>query len=433
MISTYSSPPLDLDALSLPTWKARLLYWASQYPYVTFLDNCQSDIDRYGRFECLLGVARADAQTLTTWDALRQSTDRWKLGALPYDLKNVMEPKLHTQYEAEVVFPEVAFFIPDLIIGVERDSLEVKVLHQSREEEIVWAQMEAQGEAMQQQAQSLIQPSLSFESLTDRSQYLNQIRQLQQHIVEGDCYEVNLTQAFVAEGQLVDPVGSFLNLKALSPVPFAAFVKWKGRYILSASPERFLQLKDDRLLSQPIKGTAPRSKNPKEDQAHKAYLKSSIKEQAENVMIVDLTRNDLHRSCETGSVHVPHLFEIQHFPQVFQMVSTVVGQKKAIVSTFEALEHTFPPGSMTGAPKFRTMEIIDQIEPTARGVYAGSIGYFDPKGDFDLNVVIRSLVYDANQGQLAYHVGGAITYDSDPEAEYEETLVKARALKAVFG
>ncbi|MEL6133023.1 MAG: anthranilate synthase component I family protein, partial [Bacteroidota bacterium] len=349
------------------------------------------------------------------------------------ELKNVMEPKLHTRHDPRVNFPEVGLFVPEIVIGIERNGQVAEVLHSKEGMEISWETILKIGKSIEGQCGLKSQEVLQFAALTTQTQYLEQVKQLQQHIIEGDCYEVNLAQAFVAEGQLVDPVGSFLKLTALSPVPFASFMRWENLYALCASPERFLQLKEDRLISQPIKGTAPRSHDATIDASYKTHLQSSIKEQAENVMIVDLTRNDLHRSCETGSVQVPYLFEIQAFPQVFQMVSTVEGKKRPDISPYRVLENTFPPGSMTGAPKFRTMEIIDAIEPTARGGYAGSMGYLNPEGGFDFNVIIRTLMYHAERQQLTYHVGGAITYDSDPEAEYEETLVKAKALKAVFG
>jgi len=221
-------------------------------------------------------------------------------------------------------------------------------------------------------------------------------------------------------------------LTGVSPVPFASYLRWQDCYLICASPERFLQLRGDQLCSQPIKGTAPRGMTSAADAAHRAYLAHSEKEQAENVMIVDLTRNDLHRSCRTGTVTVPQLFEIQVFPQVFQLVSTVVGQKRPELSVPQVLANTFPPGSMTGAPKVMTLGMIDRYEPLGRGLYAGSVGYFAPGGDFDFNVVIRSLIYDAREQLLSYHVGGAITYDSDPQREYEETLIKARAIRKLF-
>lgn len=201
---------------------------------------------------------------------------------------------------------------------------------------------------------------------------------------------------------------------------------------MCASPERFLQWRGGILTSQPIKGTSKRGTSPEEDAQSRHYLQHSLKERAENVMIADLTRNDLQRSCNTGSVRVPHLFEVQTFPTVHQLVTTVQGDTREGITWQEIFRQTFPPGSMTGAPKVATLRAIDAYERSARGSYAGCAGYIQPNGDFDFNVIIRSLRYDALRQRLSYHVGGAITADSDPAAEYAETLLKAEAIKRVF-
>jgi para-aminobenzoate synthetase component 1 len=194
-----------------------------------------------------------------------------------------------------------------------------------------------------------------------------------------------------------------------------------------------LALRGHTLVTQPIKGTRKRGITSEEDAALKQELFESEKERAENVMIVDLARNDLYRSSEVNSVEVPHLFEVKSFPQVHHLVSTITGRKRPDLTAWEVIGHAFPPGSMTGAPKVSACDWIDHYERSRRGIYAGSIGYFSPTGDFDLNVVIRTLIYQADSQVLSYHVGGAITYDSDPEAEYEETLVKAKAIAQLLG
>lgn len=415
--------PSDLTAA-----RRRLLYWLSQFPYAAWLDSCQSDIDRYGRYQWLAGVATAQAPRLTKWQDLPQAEGRWWLGALPYELKNRLEPRLHSRHAPPVAWPELAFFAPELLIEWPRGADYLR-LHADTPDWLDQAEAVLQGPTP---APLPVGPPPAFHSSFDQAGYLRLIERLQDHIREGDFYEINLAQAYQARHVLPQPADTFLDLLGISPVPFGAFLRFGSRYLLCASPERFLQLHDGQLCSQPIKGTAPRGATPEEDAAHRAYLSHSDKEQAENVMIVDLTRNDLHRSCETGSVSVPHLFEIQAFPQVFQLVSSVVGRKRADLPWHQALAHTFPPGSMTGAPKVMTLEMIDRYEPVARGLYAGSAGYLTPTGEFDFNVVIRSLLYDAAQAQLSYHVGGAITYDSDPAREYEETLVKARAIRRLF-
>lgn len=344
------------------------------------------------------------------------------MGILPYGLKDQFEKHIYTSKEAAIDFPSLPLFEPEILIGISRGDKEVKVL---------------QGEVVEEAFEALPPPPpkqiFEFEPNFSRRTYIETVQELRRHIKEGDTYEINLAQAFTAHGHLPQPQHWFHRLTQLSPVPFAAFFRWEDQYLLCASPERFLQLKDKKLRSQPIKGTAARHSDPEKDQAFYDYLRHSHKEQAENVMIVDLTRHDLYKSCIPHSVEVPYLFEIQAFPQVYQMVSTIEGQVDPKLHWQQVLAQTFPPGSMTGAPKVKSMELIDRYEPLSRGVYAGSVGYVQPNGDFDWNVIIRSLLYDDAREKLSYHVGGAITYDSDPEQEYEETLLKASALRRVFG
>ena len=271
-----------------------------------------------------------------------------------------------------------------------------------------------------------------FEANFSKENYIETIEKLQAHIKEGDCYEINLAQRFWAKAHSFSPAAVYAQLRKHSQVPFATFIKWEEKHLLCASPERFLKLNKNNIVSQPIKGTAARGKNTQEDMQYKAYLQNSLKEQAENVMIVDLTRNDLYRSTEINSVKVPYLFEIQSFSTVHQLVSTIVGKKRADITWANVIAHTFPPGSMTGAPKVRTAQLIDKYETVARGIYAGSAGYISPENNFDFNVIIRSIVYDKQQALLSYHVGGAITYDSVPEEEYAETLLKAAAIRQVL-
>jgi para-aminobenzoate synthetase component 1 len=215
-------------------------------------------------------------------------------------------------------------------------------------------------------------------------------------------------------------------LRRINPAPFASYLGFDQLQVVGASPERFLRLRGDEVETRPIKGTRPRGKTPEEDQALASELKTSIKDRAENIMIVDLERNDLGRVCRFGSVKVTELGILEVFPTVFHLTSTVVGRLEDGKSGIDLLGATFPGGSITGAPKVRAMEIIDELEPTRRGVYTGAIGYLGFNGDLDLNIVIRTFVV---RGKKAYfQAGGAVVYDSDPEAEYQETLDKGRAL-----
>ncbi len=389
------------------------------------LDNCQSEADQYGQYELLVGVAGLGGKRYDTWASLQQADPHWLMGVFPYELKNQFEPRLHSRNRPIISFPEVAWFEPETLLMIPRGE---SILYEVRPAGIQPFELPALPATFQQD----ISPPPVFTGNFTRAAYLNTIRELQAHIRDGDFYEINLSQSFTADYTLSNPGDLYMRLTAVSPMPFAGMFKWQDQYLLCASPERFLQLKGDRILSQPIKGTTATATDPKEDQQRVFTLFHSEKERAENVMIVDLTRNDLYRSSQINSVQVDHLFEVQSFAGLHHLVSTVSGKRRPDLKWQEILGNTFPAGSMTGAPKISTMEHIDHYEKAGRGIYAGSLGYLDPSGNLDLNVIIRSMIYDQQQHLLTYQVGGAITYDSIPEAEYEETLVKAAAIRKLF-
>ncbi len=261
-----------------------------------------------------------------------------------------------------------------------------------------------------------------------KDEYCAAVQQCRDHIFAGDVFEVCLTQQM--EMDLPgDPWELFGILRDINPAPFASWLQFPGFQVASASPEKFLSLDSDRIAeSRPIKGTRPRGANAEEDVRLRADLAGSAKDRAENVMIVDLVRNDLGRVAEIGSVTVPELQVIEQYATVFQMVSTVRARLRTDRDCFDLVRACFPGGSMTGAPKIEAMKIIDAIEPVKRGVYSGAIGYFDFDGTMDLSIVIRSIV--CKDGRATFGVGGAVVADSDPAAEYQETLDKARALIA---
>jgi para-aminobenzoate synthetase component 1 len=264
------------------------------------------------------------------------------------------------------------------------------------------------------------------------SEYKEEVFKIKQHIQRGNIYEATFCQDFYAENCKLNPVDAFKELNKVSPSPFATFFKFRHNYIIGATPERFLSKRGDKLISQPIKGTIRRSHDPKEDEVLVDALKQDPKEQSENVMIVDLVRNDLTRCAVPGTVYVEELFGIYSFEQVHQMISTVVCTADPNLDNPSIIQAVFPMGSMTGAPKISAMEIIEEHERTKRGVYSGAIGYFAPGGDFDFNVVIRTLLYNSENQYLSFHVGSAITFESDAEKEYEECLLKAKAIKQIL-
>ena len=360
-----------------------------------------------GKVQPLTGnIGHSTPQTVTAdpWHQLsefRRKHPGYCCGYLGYDLKNIRENLNSANHDAAG--------LPDLWIG-----------WPSR----VYILQDSGGETDGKIPDYTI---TGLKSTLTREVYIAGIRQAKTHIHEGDFYEINLSHQLRADFE-GDPLGLYLNMRRRGPVPFAAYLQLDGLAACCASPELYLQKRGERLISDPIKGTRPRGDTPEQDEQICMELQSNLKERAENLMIVDLVRNDFSRVCEAGSVRVSKLFEIQKFATVFQMVSRVEGMLKPSVPPEEALAACFPMGSMTGAPKIRAMELIEQIETYRRGLYSGAIGFFTPEGDFTFNVVIRTAII--RDDKLLYATGGAITADSDPESEWEETWIKARALGA---
>ncbi|HCY89739.1 MAG TPA: aminodeoxychorismate synthase component I [Chitinophagaceae bacterium] len=291
---------------------------------------------------------------------------------------------------------------------------------------------EIMGEGIAEAIQGITVPDIRSD--LDRDAYISIIESLKKHIRRGDCYEINFCREFYANDITLDLVGLYRRLTALSPNPFSAFYRVHNRYCLCASPERFIRKSGTELISQPIKGTSRRHLQDAEaDAAAREYLHQSPKEKSENVMVVDLVRNDMSRVCTEGSVSVRELFGIYAFPQVYQMISTIEGRVGETTHWTDIISACFPMGSMTGAPKRRVMELIDQYEPVPRGLFSGSIGYVSPESDFDFNVVIRSLFYDQDARILSFSAGSGITAYCDAEREFEECEWKAAAIRQMLG
>jgi para-aminobenzoate synthetase component 1 len=269
-------------------------------------------------------------------------------------------------------------------------------------------------------------------SRISRNEYIEKVEHVLAHIHRGDIYEMNFCQEFYSENHKFDPETCFRNLNDIARAPFTCFLKHEHLYAIGSSPERFLKKQGSQLLSQPIKGTARRDPDPNVDEDLKHRLKANPKEISENVMIVDLVRNDLSKIAEKGSVKVDELCEIYSYKQVHQMISTVSALLREEVGLSEILQATFPMGSMTGAPKVSAMQIIEDLETSKRGLYSGCIGYITPELDFDFNVVIRSILHNTRSKYTSMIVGSAITQAAKPEAEYDECLVKAKALFEVL-
>ena len=407
-------------------FERQALQWAQQFDEVCFFQS-NGYRDEYGRVDRLLAVEAVESFSaeqgvaFATLEKFRAKyPNSWMPGFFSYDLKNEIEA-LTTSFSDRLAFPDAYFFIPRILIHFRGQEVEIEA---PQPDGIYQAIL-----AFQPMKDDVETPrNMIFQKRMSKEAYLEAFQKLQQHIRLGDIYEVNLCQEFYTENVQLSPLGVYQALNRISPTPFSCFFKIRDKYILSASPERFLAKRGDNLISQPIKGTAARGSSAEEDRAIAERLKNNPKEIAENVMIVDLVRNDLTRSAQAGTVRADRQLEVQTFKQVHQLVSTITCQKQLTISDAMAIRHTFPPGSMTGAPKISAMRLCDRYENSKRGIYAGAVGYFDPSGDFDFNVVIRSLLYQQTPSYLSFHTGGAITIDAEPEKEYEECLLKASAI-----
>ena len=411
--------------------KEKVLNWVQQFSTFSFLDNHQYQIEPH-TLECLLaaGIKRQlKVSPGTALDELQQFIDEknsWLFGHLAYDLKNEIE-KLTTANPGYIGFPDLYFFEPEVIIRLTANEMIIEAGNPAA----VYAAVSAPASGSTQQP--ALSAAINIQSRFSQQQYTAVINKLKQHILRGDCYEINFCQDFFAENAGINPVEVYKKLSVLSPNPFSALYRIDNSWLLCASPERFLKKQGNKLLSQPIKGTSKRILNDgAEDDKSKDELKHSAKDRSENVMVVDLVRNDLAKICEEGTVKVDELYGIYSFPQVHQMISTVSGELKKNTSFTEIIKATFPMGSMTGAPKMRVMELIEEYEQTKRGIFSGAVGYISPDGDFDFNVVIRSIMYNAESEHLSFLAGSAITFSSDPQKEWEECLIKAEAMKKVL-
>ena len=401
-----------------------MLNWVQQFNIFCLLDS-QAYSSPDGQAEWLLAVGAADqiqgdATKLLQLDAFLEGKE-WVFGHLSYDLFEV-QSNTNSRYNGSLQFPPFFFFQPEVLFSL--DGVEL-VIHAEYPDAIYKAVLEIEDTLPSSPPKLVISQHLTKEA------YVERIEALLAHIQGGDCYEINFCQEFFSEGAEISPVAVYQHLVQVSPTPFSAFYKLNDDYLLCASPERFLQKKGDTIIAQPMKGTAKRGATLEEDARAIKHLRTSAKEQAENVMIVDLMRNDLSKICEDGTVKVRELFGIYSFPQVHQMVSTIEGKLRRDIFFSAILEATFPMGSMTGAPKKRVMELIAQYESCHRGLYSGSVGYFH-NGNFDFNVVIRSILYNQTSRYLSYSVGSGITIYSNPEKEWEECLLKAAAIKKVL-
>ena len=415
--------------------KKQLLFWSQQFREIIFLDsNSKHNTNqKYSSYDSIFAV---DAFTSIKTDyhnafedlkQYQQTTGDWIFGYMTYDLKNDVEALQSNNFDG-LNFPDLFFFQPKKLFLLNGNQLEIQYLNMCDDEieEDFSAIIKSQKWEPENESSIEIQQRISKEN------YIKKVSKMQEYIHRGDMYEANFCMEFFAENAQIHPFEKFEKLTTISKAPFTVFLKNNKQFLLSASPERYLKKEGERLISQPIKGTAQRFSDAVEDEKSKNQLASDPKERAENIMITDLVRNDLSRTAQQNSVQVEELCAVYSFLQVHQMISTITSKLDSQYSVIEAIKNSFPMGSMTGAPKVSAMKISEELEETKRGLYSGAVGYFTPTADFDFNVVIRSILYNQENKYVSFSVGSAITAQSVPEKEYEECILKAKAMSEVL-
>ncbi|MDO5980967.1 aminodeoxychorismate synthase component I [Flavivirga spongiicola] len=417
-------------------FKNQLLIWSQQFDDVVWLDSNNYE-QNHSNYEAVLAVdAFTSIQTNFegSFEMLKEyqtNVNDWIFGYLTYDLKNDIED-LNSKNFDSLEFPDLYFFQPKKLFLFRGNQVEIQYLNCVDDEFEEDLKNICHCEEVQRGNLSNEENQVKIKLRIHKDEYFEKVSKMLAHIHRGDIYEANFCQEFYAENISINPLETYLKLNSISKPPFATFLKFGNKYLLSASPERYLKRKGETIISQPIKGTAKRSENMFEDEKLKEALSQDTKERSENIMIVDLVRNDLSKTAIKGSVQVEELTKVYTFDQVHQMISTVISKIEETTHAVDVIKSTFPMGSMTGAPKISAMRIIEDLEETKRGLYSGSVGYFSPTGDFDFNVVIRSILYNDTKAYVSYSVGSAITAKSDPLKEYEECLVKAKAMRHVL-
>ncbi len=414
-------------------FKKCLTSWASQFEQSAVL---QGSIDEnnglYLKYDMLVGVD-ALAELFSEKDSFdnlfnfHNDKRDWLFGYMSYDLKNEIED-LKSENLDFLNFPSLHFFQPKWVFEIIEN--QVKIHFPSNLERKVIPLLFK--EIMYFVLEDNPNGTVSIEARISKEEYIEGFEKLQKHILRGDIYEVNYCQEFFAKNVVLNPIIVYQNLYNISKPPFAVYYRCQDKHLMCASPERFLKKDTKKLISQPIKGTRKRSAQEKEDNRLKNELLNCPKEQSENVMIVDLVRNDLSKTASPKSVKVQELFGIYSFPQVHQMISTVVSELEENTAWTEAIRHAFPMGSMTGAPKISAMQLIEKTEVFKRGLYSGAVGFVTPDSNFDFNVVIRSILYNSNNQYVSLPVGSAITANANPQDEYDECYIKVKAMMEVL-
>jgi len=412
-------------------FESKLLVWSQKFNVICWLDS-NNYPQKHSNYNAVLAVGAETKLSVNYKNAFQKlktyqsNCNDYIFGYLGYDLKNDIENLSSNNFDG-LHFPDLFFFQPKKIFFIKDNTLKISYLKACKKE----ITSDLQNINSTNICYNTSDSELKIKLRIHKDNYFNKFQKVLNHIHRGDIYEANFCQEFYSENAVINPLKVFQNLNKISKPPFATFFKFNNNYLLSASPERYLKKDGDIVISQPIKGTAKRAKNAKEDEILIKELQQNQKERAENIMIVDLVRNDLSTVALKGTVKVDELCKVYTFKQVHQLISTVSCVVKN-VHPVDIIKKTFPMGSMTGAPKIAAMKIIEAVEETKRGLYSGTVGYITPDNNFDFNVIIRSILYNAEKQYVSYSVGSAITSKSTPENEYEECLLKAKAMKHVL-
>jgi para-aminobenzoate synthetase component 1 len=418
---------------NIDSFKRQLSCWSAQFEQsAVFEGEASPNYGKHLKYDMLVGADSIsqlyfEENSFSALSDFHKDKKDWIFGFLSYDLKNEIED-LKSENDDNLSFPIMHFFQPKWVFEIIQNEVIISFPEgvDRKEMQLLFKDITHFDMPVENKK------SVSIKSKISKEQYFEGFEKLKEHIYRGDIYEVNYCQEYYAENVVLNPISVYHNLYDISKPPFAAFYRCKENYLMCASPERFLKKEGSKLISQPIKGTRKRSVVLEEDNRLKDELLNCPKEQSENVMIVDLVRNDLSKTALASSVKVEELFGIYSFPQVHQMISTIVSELDESIHWVDAIRHAFPMGSMTGAPKISAMQLIEKVEVFKRGLYSGAVGYVNPSGDFDFNVVIRSILYNSKKKYATMPVGSAITANANPKDEYEECELKVKAMMEVL-
>jgi len=419
-------------------FKKKLISYVSNYQIFSILDRNTFNqnpnlVLEYDFIAAIEKIAEIKNVANNNFGALQQEFNKlndWLFGYFSYDLKNETEPLTSSNFDG-IKAPKMHFFQPQFVILIKEKKLVVEYLPQFNTENEAINLIKLIKKYTLCEENNL--PEVKIKQRVSKNKYIEAVNKLKEHISVGDIYEINYCMEFFATKITIATDILYNKICKISPTPFSCFYRNDEIFAISASPERFLIKIGTKIISQPIKGTIKRGKTPEEDALLSQLLENDIKERAENIMIVDLVRNDLSKTASFGSVKVDELCKIYSFAQVHQMISSISCTLDSEKDGIATLKNCFPMGSMTGAPKIKAMQLIEQYEFTKRGIYSGSIGYIKPNGDFDFNVIIRTILYNSAEKYLSFMVGSAITHLSIAENEYNECLLKAEAMfKAII-